>query len=239
MILVIPCYNEALRLPIDEYVAHAHLFDGIVFVDDGSSDNTLTVLLSLQQQIGLHQCHIKTLNANVGKGEAIRQGVLHYLHEIEPRSGSAKRIGTTDADLSTPLQEMHRLAEVHANNQYDMLQGSRVALMGRNIQRSAYKHYLGRIGATLISELLELPIYDTQAGAKVFSIEAARTLFDSPFISRWLFDCELYVRGARKKFTLYEEPLTTWIDQAEGSKIKASTYLISLFDLYKIYRTYK
>jgi len=242
MILVVPCFNEGRRLPVEEFVSKADLFDEIIFVNDGSSDNTTSILDSLKERIGEH-CHIQSLPTNLGKGEAIRHGVLYYLHTIEPRhkpqEQQVQQIGFTDADLSTPLTEMQRIATVQAQTRCDFLQGSRVALMGRNIQRSALKHYLGRVGATLISELLKLPIYDTQAGAKVMTMELAEKLFTEPFISRWLFDCELYLRATQLKVSFYEEPLNTWIDQTQDSKVNFVTYIQALLDLARIHKFYK
>ena len=240
MILIVPCYNEEKRLPVSGFIADEQLFEAIIFVNDGSTDNTQRILEELQKQIEQHRCFVKALNTNVGKGEAIREGVLHYFRDIVPQGQElTSSIGITDADLSTPLKEMHRLGTVHRDSHLDICQGARVALMGRNIQRSALKHYLGRVGATLISEFLDLPIYDTQAGAKVISAGVAQSLFEPPFVSRWLFDCELYLRARQANLTIAEEPMTTWIDQSRGSKVGLNAYLGALLDLARIYIKYK
>jgi dolichyl-phosphate beta-glucosyltransferase len=239
MILIVPCFNEARRLPTNEFIAKFHMFDAIVFVNDGSSDDTAAVLKDLCKKIGSN-CHVKELHKNFGKGEAIRQGIFYALETlVGKQEGIVKQIGFMDADLSTPLEEVARLGELQLSRKCGLLQGSRVSLMGRNIQRSALKHYLGRIGATLISELLKLPVYDTQAGIKIIDITAINTLFREPFISTWLFDCELYLRAFRAGIPCYEEPLEVWIDKTEDSKISASSYFIALADLLKIYRYYQ
>ena len=82
----------------------------------------------------------------------------------------------------------------------------------------------------LASMVLKLPVYDTQCGAKLFSNSIASQIFNKPFISKWLFDIELFSRAiilyGRQaiKETVVEIPLNEWEDKA-GSKIK-TTYFI-------------
>jgi len=120
--------------------------------------------------------------------------------------------------------------------------GSRVRLLGRRIERSPWRHYLGRIFATLGSLALRLDVYDTQCGAKAFSRHPAllRAL-DEPFQSRWAFDLELLQRllrdphdplGARD---FVEVPLRRWHD-AKGSKLRPSGMARALWDVAQIAR---
>jgi len=238
MILIVPCFNEARRLPKADFINHSALFEEIIFVNDGSTDGTADILSGLQKKLGSH-CHVLTLTSNMGKGEAIRHGVLYYFDKLATTSSTCQHIGFTDADLSSPLTEVHRLAQIQSEVNCDFIQGARVALMGRDIQRSALKHYMGRIGATLISELLDIKVYDTQGGAKVFSMSIAAELFTTPFISRWLFDCELYLRAKRLEISVYEEPLKIWIDQTLDSKVRFSSYFTALGELLRIYKHYR
>lgn len=233
MILIVPCFNEARRISKDDFLLHSALFEEIVFVNDGSTDETAEI----QKKIGSH-CHIQTLATNSGKAEAIRQGMIYYFDKLAIKCTS-HHIGFTDADLSSPLTEVHRLSKIQKDVNCDFIQGARVALMGRNIQRSASKHYLGRIGATLISEILDLKVYDTQGGVKVFSTSVAKQLFTDPFISRWLFDCELYLRAKKLEVSVYEEPLRIWIDQTLDSKVQLTTYFTALLELVRIHKHYR
>ena len=107
--------------------------------------------------------------------------------------------------------------------------GSRVMLMGRDIRRKATRHYLGRVFATAVSHALDLPVYDTQCGAKILRVNAATaTLFDPPFRSAWIFDVELIARYLRlpvapgepaRRDRLYELVLPAWHDRP-GSKLR-------------------
>ena len=96
-----------------------------------------------------------------------------------------------------------------------------MALLGHRIERSWARHYLGRLFATASSQVLGLPVYDTQCGAKVFRDgPALRAALATPFTSRWAFDVELLGRlgtGADRRFL--EVPLERWHDVG-GSKLR-------------------
>ena len=121
--------------------------------------------------------------------------------------------------------------------------GSRVKLLGRSIRRSNLRHILGRLSATLISLTLELEVYDTQCGAKLFRVNAlTKQIFSRAFQSTWIFDVELIARIIRANSEtpdrlIYEFPLKEWTDIA-GSKIRPSHYFKSLVELMRIKRSY-
>ncbi len=241
--LVVPCYNEASRLDVESFrtFISANPCIRLLFVDDGSRDNTLQVLTRLQT--GLEdRTFILPRRPNRGKAEAVRLGILHALDHLHPRI-----VGFWDADLATPLDTIHRFVQVfetHAG--IKMVFGSRVKLLGRDVRRRALRHYLGRIFATAVSTMLRLPIYDTQCGAKLFRVEPeTRAIFAEPFLSRWVFDVEiiarylrLYHRNTKQvEKIIYEYPLETWIDIA-GSKVRLGDFLTALIDVVRIRRRY-
>ena len=119
--------------------------------------------------------------------------------------------------------------------------------MGRQISRDPARHYLGRVFATAAAYTLDLEIYDTQCGAKLFRAqESNRALFAEPFITDWTFDVELIARriAASSDPTLqtlesaiYELPLDNW-SQVPGSKVRAADFPRALLDLWRIRRHY-
>ncbi len=242
-IIVIPCYNEADRLPVEQFANYdsASSDTGFLLVNDGSSDDTQAVLEKLcADNPGC--CMNLNLLSNQGKAEAVRQGIQKAF-ESDP-----KYVGFWDADLATPLNEISRLQQVlEKNDNAVMATGARVQLLGRNIQRSMTRHYLGRIFATCVSMMLRLPVYDTQCGAKLFRVgEAASEMFNEPFLSRWIFDVELIARlmRYRKEHNLEETeqaiievPLQEWCDVA-GSKLKTRHMIGAMWDILRIHHHY-
>jgi dolichyl-phosphate beta-glucosyltransferase len=232
--LVVPCYNEAERLDTAAFRDFRLPSDEIefVFVNDGSTDRTSQVL----QTTG---ARIVDLEKNSGKAEAVRRGVLAALDR------SPEFVGFWDADLATPLSELPGFVEImRSRREIDMVFGARVRLLGREISRRPSRHYVGRVGATLISSSLGLAIYDTQCGAKLFrATDTLRDVFSTPFLSRWIFDVEIIARFVqlwgrdRVARALYEYPVTQWHD-VKGSKVKSRDFIRALRDLWKIHRAY-
>ena len=241
--IVIPCFNEARRLQVSKFkeyseAGHPHRF---VFVNDGSSDATLEVLRGLHQD-NPQYCSFIDLPRNLGKAEAVRQGLL-FAFDTNP--GFA---GYWDADMATPLEVIPAFCELlESRQELAMIFGARVRLLGRAVDRSPLRHYLGRVFATAASLTLGLPIYDTQCGAKLFRVcPLTRSLFQQPFMTRWLFDVEIIARLIQicrhdkllpPEDVIYEFPLQTWTDVA-GSKVKPYDFFISFIDLARIYGKY-
>jgi dolichyl-phosphate beta-glucosyltransferase len=241
--IVVPCYNEARRLPSEKFVEFVHARHDIdlLFVNDGSSDNTLEVLERLQRVCGptvsvLHK------PVNGGKSEAVRDGMLRAIE-----TGRSRFVGFWDADLATPLEAIPDLRRKLIDQpEVEMVFGSRVRLLGRHVHRRAIRHYLGRVFATVVSIMLRLPIYDTQCGAKIFRVTPALSqVLSAPFISRWVFDVEIIARFIALNHrdsrplhdAIYEFPLERWEDVA-GSKVKPGDFFLALGDTLRIQRKY-
>jgi glycosyltransferase involved in cell wall biosynthesis len=241
--LVVPCYNEAHRLNVGSFRRFLEQSSGtrLIFVDDGSRDQTVSVLEEIRQGYD-SRAEILRCAKNGGKAEAVRAGILHALDNFQPAIA-----GFWDADLATPLESVEALVQVldqHA--EIEMVFGARVKLLGRHVERRAVRHYLGRLFATLVSSTLRLPIYDSQCGAKLFRVRPeTRKIFEEPFLSKWVFDVEILARylvmngGDPKRLeeAVYEYPLEVWTDVA-GSKVRAKDFFTALLDIVRIHRKY-
>ena len=226
--IVIPCFNEEKRLKIDEFrsfiSSHPEIY--FIFVDDGSSDNTVSILENI---VGSSQAKIIRLAKNCGKGEAVRQGILSAL-----KSGSLF-CGFWDADLATPLSEIPVMISELKKSRFQCIIGSRWLHLGNNcIKRRFYRHIAARFLATGISLYLDLPVYDSQCGAKIFTAEAAAAAFNKPFVSCWLFDVENLKRLQRRYKaqdpSVFEYPVSHW-EETAGSKLSVQRVLIDFFKL--------
>ena len=224
MIMIVPCYNEAARLQqnkfLDFRMGNCDL--RFLFVNDGSSDETQSVLDAMSAQ-GLDRIASLRLRHNVGKAEAVRQGMLHGLKD------NPDFIGFLDADLATSLEELPSFCKVmEVDPAIVLVMGARIRLLGRTIERHTARHYIGRVFATFASIALRMSVYDTQCGAKLFRrTPETSSLFAHKFLSRWVFDVEILARlaasncdlGFAAEFGITELPLMEWRD-VHGSKVK-------------------
>ena len=239
--IVIPCFNEGQRLNTSLFVEFVRHHENItfVFVNDGSTDNTHDLLMTMADEFP-QMIHIVELKSNSGKAEAVRSGINYILKNNKP-----SLVGYWDADLSTPLSEIFQFIHFLKEHQEILfLMGCRLKRLGANIARSKNRHYSGRIFATAVSIILKLPVYDTQCGAKLMRPKLAEKIFRDEFISRWFFDIELIARivaefGHLKTLDcIYEFPLETWIDQGK-SKVKIIDFLRSPIELIRIRQKYR
>lgn len=244
-VVVVPCYNESGRLKVELFRQFLARQPGISFVlvNDGSRDQTLQILKQVQEGFA-EQVRILDRAVNRGKGESVREGLLLALDAFP----NVQVVGFWDADLATPLEAILDLVQIlECRLSIQMVFGSRVNLLGRKIVRNPIRHYLGRVFASTVSVMLNLPVYDTQCGAKLFRAtpELKRILEEGPFSSRWVFDVELIARWIRLnrysmdavKGSIYEFPLYAWEDVG-GSKVKPGDFFKAFMDVLKIYRRY-
>lgn len=240
-VVVIPCYNEAARLQPEFFLTFVEREKQVefLFVNDGSSDETLAMLLKMKERQP-ERIHILDKQPNAGKADAVRVGMLHAL-QLE----GVGFTGFWDADLATPLSVIPQfLLKLEEAPGVEMIFGSRVRLLGHAIHRKPVRHYLGRCFATVVSLMLQMPVYDTQCGAKLFRVTPdLRTVLTAPFQSRWIFDVEILARfmalhQSDPRFasrSIYESPLPQWEDVA-GSKVSPLDFLVAFGDLLKIRR---
>lgn len=226
--IVVPCYNESQRLNPQAFLSALQDDPGLsfLFVNDGSSDNTLDILASLKNE-NPPRVDFLSLEKNMGKAEAVRRGMLESIE------GGFDNVGYWDADLATPLHALRDFCARLEDSNVDAVFGSRVRLLGRRIERRALRHYLGRIFATCASILLNISVYDTQCGAKLFKTSPAlKAVFGKPFKVKWTFDVEMFARfplvlgltSGEVSSRWVELPLLEWTD-VKGSKIRSTDFL--------------
>ena len=237
--IIIPLYNESSRFEADEFKSFVESND-ILFclVNDGSTDATQKMI----EGLSINNDKIFTINSskNIGKAEAVRAGVNYAISTL-----NCETVGYFDADFATPLTELNTLISYLKNEHYKFIMGSRVKRLGANIKRFKWRHFSGRFIATIISEfILNLPVYDTQCGAKIIDSSVAKIIFEKEFLSKWLFDVELIARLKNHygidycRDNIYEVPLLKWVDKG-NSKITFIDALSVPLNLIKLYAHYK
>jgi dolichyl-phosphate beta-glucosyltransferase len=182
--IVIPSYNEELRLPatleqIAAYLPSLGVQTEILVVDDGSKDRTAEVAEAFRKTLPC--LRVISNGVNRGKGFSVRHGML----EARGRS-----VLFTDADLSAPIEEAPKLLE--ALKTYDVAIGSRA--LDRSlitVHESRFREFAGISFNTIVRVILRLPFVDTQCGFKAFRRERCRILFEQQRIERFGFDPEL------------------------------------------------
>lgn len=218
--VVIPCYNEEQRLKSSEFkeFAYKNLGYHLCFVNDGSTDKTLEVLVELKksnpENISIFNC-----KKNGGKAEAVRQGILHLVKDQQ-----FDYLGYLDADLSTDFRDFDDLVKTIGNSDFKIVSGSRIARMGANIAKESARKIISKSINLIIQAILGMPFKDTQCGAKIMDKEIASLMFQKKFITKWLFDVEIFMRMRRyygkndvKKF-ICEQPLKRWV-HVDDSKL--------------------
>lgn len=239
LVVIIPCYNEEKRLQVDKYalIARQNPEITLLFVNDGSSDATLQILQKMSESIA--NISYLDIQHNCGKAEAVRQGFLHTLNQTQSQC-----IAFYDADMATPFNDLLAMVDMLVKSDLYMVTGCRFKRMGGNINRRYSRFLLGRIFATCAANVLCLPVYDTQCGAKVLKTSIIPDIFNEKFVSKWLFDIELFARiilrfginTALEK--IIEYPLSAWTEIGD-SKLKFKDVIRQPYNLLKINNHYK
>jgi len=202
--VVIPAYNEALRLPatlarVREHLAARGASHEIVVVDDGSSDATADVARAAGDLV-----RVLRHEPNRGKGYAVRRGML---------TATGERRLMTDADLSTPIEDLARL-EAEIDRGIDVAIGSRAVAGARiEVHQPAYREAMGRLFNVLVQALLLPGLADTQCGFKLFTAAAAETAFRACRLDGFSFDVEALYVARRRGLRIAEVPVV-WRNDA-------------------------
>ena len=216
--VIIPAYNEAVRLgntlrAVVDYLRQNSPDSEVIVVDDGSSDQTAELARDSFKDAGNLRTSVISYKSNLGKGRAVRLGLLAARSDVALFS---------DADLSTPITEAPKLVEPIVNGQFDVTLGSRALdrrLIG--VHQSWRREQGGRIFNLAVRLATGLPFWDTQCGFKAFRMSICRPLVEAATVDRFGFDVELLYLAFRAGLNLKEIPVR-W-DHNEGSKISLAS----------------
>jgi dolichyl-phosphate beta-glucosyltransferase len=228
--VVIPAYNEELRLPatlgsVIDYLSRSCPGAEIIVVDDGSSDGTANVVVDFSNApVPVRLCRHQD-GRNHGKGAAVRMGML---------AARARHRLIMDADNSTSIDQIERFWPYFSEG-FDIVIGSRNTEGSVvSVHQPKYKELAGRLG-NLVIQMLAVPgIRDTQAGFKVFNGKSAEQIFQRLTIDRWGYDIEALVIARTLGYRIREVPIT-WIN-SPGSKVGLRSYFEVLAEVWRIRR---
>jgi dolichyl-phosphate beta-glucosyltransferase len=213
--LVVPCFNEAerigetLRITLD-YLSKFAPGSELIVINDGSTDATGKIIREVFSEPTKIETHLLENSPNRGKGAAVRTGLLTATRPIGLFS---------DADLSTPIDEMPKLIEPIAAGELDVAFGSRALkreLIGHH--QPWRREQAGRIFNLLVRLATGLPYWDTQCGFKAFRLVVCRPILEAARVDGFGFDVELLYLAEQAHLRIREIPVR-W-NHYDGSKVR-------------------
>ncbi len=209
--VVIPAYNEERRIGptierVRSFAPRTCRICEIVVADDGSADGTVALAESFHRP----SLPVRVLRSpgNRGKGDAVRRGVL------AARGGS---VLFSDADLSTPIEELDRLHPRLA--EAPLVIGSRAAPdADLAVPQPLYRELAGRTFNLLFQALVLRGVRDSQCGFKLFERQAAQDLFSRLTLEGFGFDVEVLYLARRLGYPIVEVGVR-WEDDRD-SKVR-------------------
>jgi dolichyl-phosphate beta-glucosyltransferase len=225
--IIIPAFNESKRVTetlskIFSYMREHNCSYEIIVVDDCSSDDTKTVVERWSK--ANTPVTILANDKNMGKGYSVRKGML---------AGRGKFLFFSDADLSTPVEEIEKLMPWFPRG-FDVVIGSR-GLPDSNVVRHQplYREKGGQIFNVLVQLLILKGIKDTQCGFKCFRREAGQYIFQRQTLNGFCFDVEALFIANQSGYRIKEVPVT-WYNE-KGTKVNFLKDPLKMFlDLLRI-----
>jgi len=206
--LIIPAFNEEARIGksldrILSFLQRQSYSSEVIIVDDGSQDRTSELVrnrLGKDSRIRIYQ-----QPHNLGKGEAVKQGML---------LGNGEYLFFSDADLSVTIETLPDFL-THLENQFDVAIGTRqIAGAAIEVHQPFYREFLGKMYTRLTNWILGLRITDFTCGFKGFRRQVARDLFSRQRLKNWGFDAEIFYLAQLKGYRVREVPVTWRDDRA-------------------------
>jgi dolichyl-phosphate beta-glucosyltransferase len=220
--VVVPCFNEEQRLPstiekIERFLDARKTAYELILVDDGSADGTRKVMDAAAARN--QAIRVEALAQNRGKGRALATGVA---------AARGRRVLVTDADLSTPIEELPKLeAAVDA--------GAGVAIASRAVKGSRvevaqpiYRVLMGKVFNLIVQVVLLPGLWDTQCGFKLFRADIAHPVFAALTTDGFGYDPEVLYRAKKSGVRIAEVPVV-WRNSAP-TKVMAIRSSLDMFE---------
>ena len=220
--LIIPAFNEERRIGkcLDRILAFLHSqprpFE-VIIVDDGSRDHTVEV--ARQAHKSDPAVRIERQPCNLGKGEAIRKGML---------VADGKYLFFSDADLSVPIESLPSFLSRLEKDADVAIGPRRAAGAVIEVHQPLYRELMGKAFTFLSGVILNLPISDFTCGFKGFRKEAARVLFSRQRLGDWSFDAEILYIAKLRGYRTIEVPVAWRDDRATKVRLGGAVVLAIL-----------
>jgi glycosyltransferase involved in cell wall biosynthesis len=197
VVAIVPAYNEAPFIADVVRGAAVHV-EGVVVVDDGSSDATAGVARAAGATV-------LSLPANQGKGSAVRRG-LEYLLTTD-----ATHALLMDGDMQHRPEEIPRLVDAARQSGAALVVGARVF---RREAMPASRYWANVIGSWALSTLMGVRVKDTQSGFRLLSLDAVRHL---GLCGRgYEIETEMIVKLARRGATVVGVPVSAVYNESRS-----------------------
>ncbi len=225
--VVIPAYNEEKRLgqtleSLRCYFASHAFLPEVIIVDDGSIDDTVGVVRRYQQAMPFLK--LVELQENHGKGYAVRMGMREAQGEYRLFMDADNSVDISNLDTFLPYAQNH-VADV-------IIASIEVGNVTAREHNGMYRRALSRLSKLPVRLFITSEVKDTQRGFKLFTKQAAESIFSRQTIDRFGFDIEIVAITLAHRFSIKEVPVE-W-DNPEGSTVTIGSYFTTLYELAKI-----
>jgi dolichyl-phosphate beta-glucosyltransferase len=226
--VVIPTYNEGGRIEpnlekIIKYLNVKFAQFEVIAVDDGSRDDTPRKIAEVARKEPRVRHFL--FSTNRGKGFVVREGILKARGDV---------IFFTDADLSTPVEEIEKAVQGLSEGYPVIIASRRHEESVIRLRQNWFRGTIGRVFNLLVRILLTMPLRDTQCGFKGFSRQAAQEIFSRVHIEGFAFDAEVLLIARRLGYSIKEIPVC-WTNSPESKVRPLRHSLLVVGELLRIY----
>lgn len=238
--IIVPCHNEANRVGLTFEKIQSHIKENqnkytgyiireIIFVENGSSDNTLEILENIKSRARgiIPDTSIRIVVSQKGKGNAVKKGVDSAISDF---------CLIMDADSSTDISELGPMSKYLQD--YTIINTTRRSKSSHIINQQGFlRKFSGNFFHLFVQVLFNLPVKDTQNGFKLIKSDVAKRIFRQIKTSQWVSEVEFFLIAKKDKEKIVEVPIT-WNNDDE-SKMKIGDSFQILYQLWLLMCFYK